>query len=105
MNVRKSIAAAALAAAALAGAVGVASPASANTSDQAFLQVLHQRGISHDSGDALMIGAGHDVCTNMDHGYTATQEISTIYRVSQLSWSDSGYFVGASIAAYCPEYI
>ena len=81
-----------------------AGTANANSIDHVFVQVLHERGISHVNGDAVMIDAGHDVCTNLRYGYTVQQQFTSIHNVSQLDWADSGYFVGASIGAYCPEF-
>ena len=37
-------------------------------------------------------------------GVTVTDVAETIYTQSELSRRNAGYFVGASISAYCPQY-
>jgi Protein of unknown function (DUF732) len=76
----------------------------ATTMDDAFVQVLHEEGIGHNGGDAQLIAAGYEACNNLRAGRTIQQEFAAIHRVSSLDWGQSGYFVGASVAAYCPEF-
>jgi hypothetical protein len=71
-------------------------------SDVAFLQTLDQRGITYTSATQV-IGAGHAVCTYLDVGGSLRETVDMVAENSQLG-SDSAYFVGVSIGAYCPRY-
>lgn len=71
-------------------------------SDVAFLQTLDQRGITYTSATTV-IGAGHAVCTYLDVGASLRETVDMVAENSQLG-SDSAYFVGVSIGAYCPEH-
>lgn len=95
---------AALAAVTLLGPLGAAVPiARAQPTDDDFLAALQAKGITYRSGDAA-IAAGHLVCSELDQGETPAQVAQDVINNSDLDAYHAGYFVGASIGAYCPYY-
>jgi hypothetical protein len=72
--------------------------------DQVFLATLQDAGINSTRGPVGLIGAAHVVCDMRIRGSTEMQAIQYIYHESQLGAFLAGYFVGASEAAYCPDY-
>ena len=78
-------------------------------SDAKFLAALSSKGITYASPE-VMIAAGHVVCTELDNGETPTtvaQDVMNnkdVLTSSNLDAHDAGFFVGASIGAYCPEH-
>ena len=91
-------------AAGIAAAIGLAAPASADTTTDAYLTILENRGIYAEDGDAHLISAGLTVCDMLDDGNSLKSVGMTVYRNTDLSAASSGYLVGASIAAFCPQY-
>lgn len=71
--------------------------------DLAFLETLDERGIEYDR-PATAFAAAELVCQYLDAGHTFLQTVAYVVRESQLG-SDSGYFIGASVSAYCDEYV
>jgi hypothetical protein len=94
----------AVVAVALLGSLGGASTAHADANDDAFLSLLRAQGITHVSPEAA-IEAGHVVCQKLSQGMTPHQVAFDVLNSSSLPGYHSGYFVGASIRAYCPQYI
>jgi len=94
---------------AAAGALAVAplvaaTDAHADTNDVAFLAVLADHGIDSGNGAGGLITAGHAVCRELGAGYPADDVAAMVAAANpKLTLSDAGYFVGASIAAYCPS--
>ena len=89
---------------ALLGPLGVAaSTAHADPIDDRFLGSLRSQGITYASPEAG-IAAAHAVCTELDQGKTPTQVAQDVVKVTNLDGFHAGYFVGASIGAYCPKY-
>jgi hypothetical protein len=78
--------------------------------DAKFLAALSSRGITHASPE-VMIAAGHVACTELDQGETPAQVAQDVMNnkdvltSSNLDAFHAGFFVGASIAAYCPKYV
>jgi hypothetical protein len=76
--------------------------------DAKFLAALDSRGITHASPE-VMIGAGHAACAELDKGETPAQVAQDVMKDaltnSNLDAYHAGFFVGASIAAYCPKYV
>ncbi|ANW67620.1 hypothetical protein BCA37_10575 [Mycobacterium sp. djl-10] len=72
--------------------------------DVAFIQTLDAEGITYAS-PAAAIGAGHAVCEYLDEGFTPLEVASEVASVSTLPLAESAYFVGASIGAFCDEYM
>lgn len=74
--------------------------AHANTTDDAFIHALDGRGIAYPSS-GYAINAAHAICEAIDHGAAPAAAAMKLAEVSYLNLSEAGYFVGASIAAYC----
>lgn len=86
-----------------AAALGVATPAAADDTDDAFIANLAKGGITMpDNADA--VGTAHMVCSNLDTNPTAPVLAFVLARDSFLSPRQAGYFVGLSVATYCPQY-
>ena len=90
-------------------ALGIAglAPATANAdaSTDAFLDVLHAQNIGHEYGDGMLITAGEMVCERLSQGYSPMRVARSVYAESELIEPESaGYFVGASISAFCPAF-
>lgn len=95
---------------ALLGTLGTASAAHADDVDDAFLQSVKSAGIKYSSPEKA-IAAGHRVCDLLDQGKTKAQ-VAAILMIRNVCAEAgelmdpycAGYFVGASVAAYCPRY-
>lgn len=85
------------------GAIGIGA-AHADTADTKFLKLLQTEGITDHISSAHAIEAGHTVCNKLDQGLTPTEVASDILNSSSMPAYHSGYFVGAAIEAYCPQY-
>jgi len=95
-----------IAAAGAAGAIGLAAPvAHADTNDGKFLAALKAEGITDHISPQHAIEAGHTVCQKLDAGQTPTQVANDVLNSSAMPAYQSGYFVGASIKEYCPQYM
>ncbi len=84
------------------GAVAPTAHADAAT-DDAFLAALRSKGISFGSPTSAIV-AGHEVCDELGLGRTPVQVAADVTKNSGLDGYHAGYFVGASISAYCPKY-
>ena len=51
-----------------------------------------------------MIVAGHEVCDELDLGKPKSDVASEMMNNSNLDGYRAGFFIGASISAYCPRY-
>jgi hypothetical protein len=91
-------------AALLLGPLEAAAAAHADTNDDKFLSILKKEGITDHVSPAHAIEAGHTVCQKLDGGATPTQVASDVVNGSTMPAYHSGYFVGASIDTYCPQY-
>lgn len=78
--------------------------ARADAIDQTFLSALKAKGIQFGSPDKALIAA-HEVCDEISNGKTVAQVASTVQANSNLDGYHAGYFVGASIRAYCPQHM
>ncbi|HTZ12151.1 MAG TPA: DUF732 domain-containing protein [Mycobacterium sp.] len=93
-----------LAAVTLLGPPGAAAPiARADPIDDRFLVALQSQAITYQSPEGA-IAAGRLVCSELDHGETPQQVAQDVMNVSNLDPFHAGYFVGASIGAYCPGH-
>ena len=88
----------------LLGPLGAATAAHADTDDQTFLAAMKSEGITDHVSPAHAIEAAHSVCQKLDGGETPTQVANDVLNSSTMPAYHSGYFVGASIKAYCPQY-
>ncbi len=77
--------------------------ADGDPNDERHLAGLRSQGIAYASPE-VAIAAGHAACTELDNGETPTQVAQDVMTSSNLDTFHAGYFVGASIGAYCPKY-
>jgi hypothetical protein len=81
-----------------------AAPASADPTDDAFVAALAKEAIVFpDHSNA--IATAHAVCAGLDKSNKSTILAMKLAKDTDLSLKQSGYFIGASIAAYCPQHI
>jgi hypothetical protein len=80
-----------------------APPAHADAVDSNFLNALKSKGITFASGQAAVI-AGHQVCDGLDGGQASSDVANTVMQQSGLDGYHAGFFVGVSIAAFCPRH-
>jgi hypothetical protein len=78
-------------------------PAHADGVDDAFLNAVTAHGINVASPQTAII-AGHRVCNELDDGRQKSDVANDVMSNSNLDGYRAGYFVGASIAAYCPRH-
>jgi hypothetical protein len=90
---------------ALLGPLGAVSTAHADTNDDKFLKALKSEGITDHVSAAHAIEAGHMVCQKLDQGITPAQVANDVLNSSSMPAYHAGYFVGASIKEYCPQYM
>jgi hypothetical protein len=86
-----------------AAALGSAAPASADQTDDAFVAALAKGGISM-SDPSTAIAMAHTVCAGLDTNQTASVLAMKLMKDTDLSPKESGYFIGLSVAAYCPQH-
>jgi hypothetical protein len=86
-----------------AAALFCAAPASADHMDDAFFAALAKDGIAMPDRDNA-IAMAHSVCDGFDKGEASTALAMRVVRDTPLSPKQAGYFVGLSVAAYCPQY-
>ncbi|WP_421841740.1 DUF732 domain-containing protein [Mycobacterium sp.] len=79
------------------------STAHADGVDDAFLKAVKSKGINFASPQAAII-AGHEVCDELDLGRHKSEIANDVMSRSRLDGYHAGYFVGTSIAAYCPRH-
>jgi hypothetical protein len=77
--------------------------AHADAVDNAFLGAVKSKGIDFASPQAAIIAA-HEVCDELDLGRQKSDIASDVMNNSKLDRYRAGFFVGASIAAYCPRH-
>jgi hypothetical protein len=80
-----------------------AAPASADPTDDAFVAALAKDGIVFTDRNAA-IATAHTVCTGIDKNKRTSLLAMRLMKDSDLSLKQSGYFVGLSMSAYCPQY-
>ncbi|OBA73942.1 hypothetical protein A5641_00285 [Mycobacterium sp. 1554424.7] len=94
-------------AAVLGGIAVLAAPiANADSSDDAYLQTLKDKGITWpSSGDQTMVQIGHAVCTDWSHGFTFEQTFADAKQgLPQLQDTSLAKIMGAATGVYCPQY-
>ena len=96
--------AATLTAIALQGLLVLPTPAArADPVDDKFLAALQSRQITYTSAEAA-IDAAHQVCTELANGRSKADVAQEVMDRSGLDPYHAGYFVGASVGAYCPQF-
>jgi hypothetical protein len=89
---------------ALVSLVGVATPtAHADAVDNNFLAALKAKGINFATPQAAIV-AGHEVCDELDLGRQSSDVANDVTKNSNLDGYHAGFFVGVSIAAFCPRH-
>jgi hypothetical protein len=84
--------------------LGVAAPtAHADAVDDTFLSALKTKGINFATAQAAII-AGHEVCDELDLGRQPSDVANDVTKNSNLDGYHAGFFVGLSIAAFCPRH-
>ncbi|MBV8785442.1 MAG: DUF732 domain-containing protein [Mycobacterium sp.] len=90
---------------ALLGVAGAATPsARADAVDDKFLAAAKSKGINFASPQAAIV-AGHEVCDELDLGRQKPDVASEVMQNSNLDSYAAGYFVGISVAAFCPRHL
>ncbi len=89
---------------ALIGLLALGPTAHADTIDDKFLASLRSEGITDHVSPAHAIEAGHLVCVKLDNGVSANDVVNDVLNSSSMPAYHSGFFVGASIDAYCPRH-
>ncbi|WP_197518452.1 DUF732 domain-containing protein [Mycobacterium sp. E3198] len=77
--------------------------ASAQTSDGDFVGALEERGISVADPDSA-VATAHEICAELDRGEGAAVVVLKLMTDTNLSSAQAGYFIGASVTAYCPQH-
>jgi hypothetical protein len=80
-----------------------AAPASADATDDAVVAALAKQGIVITDRDTT-IAMAHTVCAGFDKHYKQSVLAMKLVRDTDLSLKQSGYFIGVSVSAYCPQY-
>jgi Protein of unknown function (DUF732) len=81
-----------------------AAPASADPTDDAFVAALAKDGIVITDRNTT-IAMAHTVCAGFDKTDKSAVLAMKLMKDTDLSLKQSSYFLGVSIAAYCPQYI
>ena len=81
-----------------------AAPASADPTDVAFVAALAKEGIVFPDHNTA-IATAHTVCAGLDKSNKTAVLAMKLTKDTDLSLKQSSYFIGASISAYCPQYI
>jgi hypothetical protein len=89
---------------ALLAPLGAISTAHADTGDGKFLAELKSEGITDHVSPSHAIEAGHMVCEKLSDGMTPNEVAFDVLNSSSMPGYHCGYFVGAAIDAYCPQY-
>ena len=87
-------------------AVGLAAPAYADTTDDAFIANLNSSGMNYGAPDKAIQVAKTVVCGTLNNNPN-TSNADLIAKVTDTtSWPtvNAAYFTGAAIQAYCPQY-
>jgi hypothetical protein len=88
----------------VAALVGLTAPtAHADAVDVNFLSALKSKSINFASTQAAII-AGHEVCDELDLGRQKSDVASDVMNNSNLDGYHAGFFVGASVGAFCPRH-
>ena len=83
-------------------ATSMAAPAYADNTDSIFISVLDEEGIPYSkTSDAILVARG--VCVFLNEGNSLTDATVQVMKESGLGAEQSGFFVGAATAAYCPD--
>jgi hypothetical protein len=88
---------------ALLGLLAINTPtARADAVDTNFLNALKSKGVTFASSQAA-VQAGHQVCDELDQGRVSQDVANDVMQQSSLDGYHAGFFVGVSVAAFCPR--
>lgn len=88
----------------LTAVAAVAAPtAHADGIDDQFLTAVKSKGINFASPQAAIL-AGHRVCNELDQGAQKGDIATDMTNTGNFDGYHAGFFVGLSIAAFCPRY-
>ena len=88
----------------LLGLSGLLAPtARADAVDNNYLNALESKGITFASKQAAVVAA-HQVCDELDSGRDKADVASYVMQQSSLDGYHAGFFVGVSVAAFCPRH-
>ncbi|APT11944.1 DUF732 domain-containing protein [Mycobacterium avium] len=86
-----------------AAVIGLAVPARADSTDDAFVASLDKAGIKYGDADKAA-GAGKWVCTTLQGGKQMSDVVSTLQsKNSNLSDDHANTFAAIAVNAYCPD--
>src|ERR1700710_3308075 len=88
---------------ALLGLTVGAPSAHADDIDDQFLNAVKSKDINFASPQAAIL-AGHQVCNELDQGKQKGDVANDVASTSNLDGYHAGFFVGLSIAAFCPRH-
>jgi Protein of unknown function (DUF732) len=80
-----------------------AAPASADGTDDAVMAALAKRNIQLSDRDTTLAEA-HMVCDGLDKHYKTSALAMKLVGDTDLNFSQSSFFIGVAVAAYCPQY-
>lgn len=86
-----------------AAALALAAPAAADPSDDAFIAGLSRGGISMPDNENA-IATAHNVCGSVDTNPNVSMLAIQLTKQTNLTLKQSGYFIGLSVATYCPQF-
>ena len=89
---------------ALLGPLAAVQTAHADTNDSKFIALLQSEGITDHISPSHAIEAAHSVCSKLEGGETPNQVATDVLNNSTMPAYHSGYFVGAAIKVYCPQF-
>ncbi len=80
-----------------------AAPASADPTDDAVVAALAKRNIQL-SDRATTLAEAHMVCDGLDKHLKTSALAMKLVGDTDLNFSQSSFFIGVAVAAYCPQY-
>jgi len=89
---------------ALIGPLGAVSTAHADTNDNKFIALLNAEGITDHVSPSHAIEAAHTVCSKLEAGMSPNDVANDVLNSSTMPAYHCGYFVGAAIKVYCPQF-
>jgi hypothetical protein len=92
------------AAVALIGPLGAVQTAHADTNDNKFIAMMNSEGITDHISPSHAIEAAHSVCDKLGGGESPTAVANDVLNSSSMPAYHAGYFVGAAIKVYCPQF-
>lgn len=88
---------------AVAAAIGLAGPARADSSDDAFLATVHAAGLTY-SDPEQAITSGKSVCTLVSEGSQLADVVRMIQMLNRgLQGDDASRFAAIAANSYCPQ--